>query len=161
MTQSELKELVSYNKNSGIFTWNKTRRGCKLGSVSGSVNSRGYHEIKINGKRYLSHRLAFLYENGRFPKNEVDHIDHDKLNNKFSNLREVEKLENARNQKLHKSNSSGICGVRFRKSRNRWIAEIHINSKTQHIGSFTSKEDAVKARKEIEQKLNYHKNHGV
>ena len=160
MTQNELKELITYDKNTGIFKWNKTRKGCKKGSICGSINGRGYHEIKINGKRFLSHRLAFLYEYGRFPKNEIDHIDHNILNNKFDNLREVSKLENARNQKIHKSNNSGVCGVRFRESRKRWIAEINVNGKTQHIGSFTSKEEAIKARKETEQKLNYHKNHG-
>lgn len=71
----------------------RTRRGRGFSKKTGSVQSLGYHRIKIDGKHYFTHHLVFAIHKGRWPS-EVDHIDRNKLNNRIENLREVTRKEN-------------------------------------------------------------------
>ncbi len=153
-----LKEFLDYNPDTGIFTWIKAR-----GRNSSVVGKEAGHKQKfkrdtririgINGKLYLAQRLAYYMYHGVDPLNsDVDHIDRNALNNKISNLRLATRTENARNQKLAKSNISGKTGVHWHKTAKRWIAGIKINYKYKHLGRFVKKEDAIQARIEAEKK---------
>lgn len=113
ITQSRLKELLHYNEETGVFTW-KVRCGARAlaGNTAGSKTSEGYSGIHVKGKSYLSHRLAWVYTYGYFPKEEVDHINGDRSDNRILNLREATRTQNNQNlRKCQKNSSSGILGV--------------------------------------------------
>ena len=161
LTQKQLKEILHYNPETGIFTWLvKTANRIKIGDVAGSTNSCGYISIKIKYNRYLAHRLAWLYMTGGWPKHQIDHIDHIRNNNRWVNFRGATHQENHKNQSLPKNNISGICGVFWENRAKKWRAQITVSGKKSCLGCFSSKAGAIKARKEAEIKYGYHENHG-
>lgn len=163
ITQSELKQILDYNPDTGIFTWKINKGGkAKCGTIANSIDSKGYIRIQINNKRNSAHRLAWLYIYGSFPNNMIDHINGNKIDNRIYNLREATVNENQYNRKVPINNTSGIKGVYFDKSRNKWVAELKCNSKKIHIGRFNDIELAQIAINEARNK--YHKefaNHGI
>ena len=161
LTQEHLKKVLHYNPDTGIFTW-KAREGCgrRAGAIAGG-RCNGYVVIGINYKHYTAHRLAFLYMCGSFPNRHVDHIDHNRSNNKFNNLRAVTQAQNNRNATAQKNNSSGVTGVYWAKKKRRWLAKIGYNNKVIHLGAFKDKRLAIEARKAGEKKYGYHENHGA
>ena len=155
------KTFISYDPETGLFKWNASIGTKKSGSHAGTVLTacnKKYISIQINKKQYLAHRLAWLFINGEWPADQVDHIDGCGLNNKISNLRSVTRIENSKNTRLNTKNTSGHFGVIFRHGK--WIAQIGVNRKTIVIGTFSSKEEAISARKLAEIKYGFHKNHG-
>lgn len=160
MDQELLKSIVHYNNETGIFTWSVDRGGrVKKGNVCGSIK-QGYIIIKIMGKSYPAHRLAFLYMIGRFPEIHVDHINGDRSDNRFCNLVECTQKENAKNRSLSLHNKSGTTGVSFRKRNSKWVASITKNYKKISLGEFSEKKDAILARKEAEVLHGFNPNHG-
>jgi len=159
INQEYLKSILHYNPETGVFCW-KVRQGrvCS-GEVAGS-EKWGYTRIKINSKEYLAHRLAFLYMTGAWPKDEIDHINHVRDDNRFVNLRSATRQENAKNLKMSLANTSGVTGVNWHKATKKWKASIWKNGKTKHLGGFSSIEAATQARKMAEIEENYHPNHG-
>ena len=159
VTQSELKKLFRYSKETGLFTRLKDARNKQKlkGSIVTTKNDRGYITIRINKKTYSGHRLAFLYINGIFPNN-IDHINHNQSDNRWCNLRDVTLSENQKNRKYQKTNS-GFLGVRY--NQGKWSARIMVNSKEMPLGRFVKKSDAIKARKEANIKYEFHENHGA
>lgn len=161
LTQEDLKGLFSYNQDTGVFERLKAYNGAPAGVVSCKPSSNGYLRITINSKLYYQHRLAWLYMTGKWPSIQIDHIDHNKTNNRFYNLRLVSYNENARNKKLSKANTTGITGVYWREDRNKWQATISANGKYKYLGDFKDINDAIIVRKNAEIKYGYHDNHGV
>ena len=142
VTASRLQELLDYNPHTGIFTRLKGVKGYSVGSKVGSVNSDGYLRIMIDGRKYQSHRLAFLWMTGDWPKDEVDHIDGERMNNRWDNLREATQSQNQANSKIKSTNTSGLKGASFHKQRQKWLAQIQINSRQRFLGYFDTKEEA-------------------
>lgn len=162
MTQAKLKDLLAYDPDTGIFTWLvSATNSVKVGSVAGTIGNHGYLHIMINGRRYLAHRLAWMYVHGRFPCGQTDHINHERLDNRINNLREVTADENSKNLSLRKSNKSGFTGVFFDKYAYKWRAQIKFNDKIISLGYFINIEDAIEARKEANIKYSFHENHGA
>ena len=155
MTQELLKEILDYNPETGIFTA-KIARGSRIkkGDAAGSTNKNGYIQIQINKKIYYGHRLAWLYVYGYMPP-LIDHKDRKTGNNSILNLRSVTKAINARNSKLRADNKSDVCGVFWVSKSKKWIASIRINNKSNHLGYFVNKVDAIRAREIEEAKLGY------
>jgi len=158
MTQLQLKSLLHYNPLTGIFTWLYTNK------ITANPNtSSRYCKIRIDYKLYQAHRLAWLYIYGYLPK-EIDHINHDKKDNRIVNLREVTRSENMRNKPRISTNTSGACGVIWNKRNKKWNAQIawRVNGKivNKWLGTFKNKEDAIIARKEANIKYGFHKLHG-
>ncbi len=88
LTQKRLKELLHYDPDSGVFTWKVNRGGiAKAEVVAGCIGSHKYILINVDRKRYLAHRLAFLYMENHFPVNQVEHINRIKSDNCWGNLR--------------------------------------------------------------------------
>ena len=135
--------------------WNAQHAGKEAGGLDGG----GYVRVSVVGARYRMHRLIWKIEHGRDPYYSIDHIDGDKLNNHYSNLRDVSPLENSKNAFLSKNNKSGVSGVAFKKGR--WHAQIgETGSKGSYLGCFKTKEEAVQARRAAEQRLGYSARHG-
>jgi hypothetical protein len=165
INQYELKRYLTYFPDTGVFTWNIERPRIKKGQIAGGIHKRhhsgkSYCEIKINGRLYQAHRLAMLYMKGEFPKSQVDHIDGNGLNNRFSNLRNVTQCGNSKNRRLYKNNKHGLSGVRWNAKFNKYIAFITVNRKRIHLGIFQAIFDAACARKAAEKNYGFHSNHG-
>jgi hypothetical protein len=147
LTQARLKEVLSYDPDTGIFTNLTQRRGsAKKGAVAGSKNSKGYIQIEIDSKNYRAHRLAWLYAYGEFPEKSLDHINEVKGDNRLGNLRLATKQENQHNiSSLRINNSSGFRGVSRNKKAKKWEAQIAINGRHKHLGHFDTVEEASEA----------------
>lgn len=157
ITDLILKKFLKYEPLTGDFRWLVYRNNqVKIGSVSGGNHPDGYIQIKLMGTMYLAHRLAWLYMTGEFPEFEIDHIDRDKSNNSWDNLRSATHSKNMRNFPIRKDNTSGKTGVCFYKSKRKWIARINNNNnKRITIGSFSVKQDAIDARIAAEKEYGY------
>ena len=153
ITQSRLKEVLHYNRYTGIFTNAMSGHGRRKDDAVGSFDRDGYVIIRIDEKRYRAHRLAWLYETGNWPKDQIDHIDQIKNNNRIDNLREATNSENQCNSSKQSNNSSRYKGVQWHKINKNWYARITVNKKTTQLGSFNTKEDAAAAYKEASDKL--------
>lgn len=153
LTQTELKSLVSYDTNTGFFTWiNNNRPHVVAGDIAGCLHSSGYIHIGILGKIYKAHRLAFLYMTGAFPKDFVDHMNDVKNDNKWDNLRTCTKSQNEACKSIGKSNPSGYKGVSWCKKDKKFRAFAKFNGKQISLGYYDCKHEAAKAynRKSIE-----------
>ena len=153
ITQEKLKEIFDYNPDTGIFTWKSSRSKIKAGDIAGHINKIGYVRLSINNKKYLAHRLAWLYVYGNIPK-YIDHINKITTDNRICNIRKATHSENMCNRKIHFNNKSGIRNVVFCKKNKKWRVKIAINKKTIHIGYFDDLEFADLAAKEARDK--YH-----
>jgi hypothetical protein len=137
ITQEKLKEILDYNPDTGIFTWKVSKaKRIKVGSVAGCKNNLGYILIRIDGKIYLAHRLAWLYTHGDFPLNCIDHINQIKDDNRICNLRDVTVSENMQNQ-------SQVLG--YTKNGSKYKATITLNNILYQLGSYATKEQARQA----------------
>ena len=147
LTQERLKELLSYDPETGVFVRVKALKGhAQLGRIAGSVNTiTGYLFITIDLKKYGAQRLAWLYMTGKFPPVDIDHIDRNPLNNTFVNLRAVTKSENQHNREKSRNNTSGHKGVCYDKSRGKWLANIGFNGSVKNLGRFPTPEEASAA----------------
>ena len=144
LTQERLRYLLHYDPETGDFKWRFLRGGVREGKC-GRVNHWGYREICVDKKLYRAHRLAFLYMTGEFPTKDVDHINRNKGDNRWRNLREVTMSQNMCNVPLKPSNTTGFIGVVWDKDRNKWRAQIRVNGKKTNLGRFDNVEDAIKA----------------
>jgi hypothetical protein len=143
LTQQQVQSLFDYRD--GFLYWKVKHERVKIGDkTKPSPNRGGYHRIGIKNKRYLTHRLIYLYHHGYIPK-EIDHIDGNPSNNKIENLREVTHQQNLMNQKSQCGCSSIYKGVCWDKQTNKWIVHIKINGKQKHLGRFKSEINAAKA----------------
>lgn len=149
LTLARLKEVLHYDPEAGIFTWLvKLGPGRDLtGTVAGSKqNKSGHLQVCIDGKKYLLHRLAWLYVTGKWPVNWIDHENRTAGDNRFVNLREATPTQNSANKVMAKSNRSGFKGVTFKTSTSKWQARIS-------LGSFDTPEAAHAAYMEAATKL--------
>jgi hypothetical protein len=161
ISQAELKELLSYDPETGVFRRKVTIDvNTRAGDVAGRDNGHGYLRMRVRGQSYHAHRLAFLYVVGELPSEHVDHINGIKDDNRWCNLRQVNRLENTKNAKLNANNKSGVMGVGWNSARGKWHAFANEDGKQKHLGLFSDISDAVKARLEAEKAFGYHPNHG-
>ncbi len=161
ITQEELKELMLYDPETGKFSWIKSRRGVRSMEAAGCVTKRGYVNIYINYKKYLAHRLAWLYVHGKWPPEQIDHINGVRSDNRICNLREASGCQNQLNRWVDCRNKSGIKGVCWHKNNQKWQAQTSIDGKEYYLGQFIDIKDAERAVVEFRNK--HHKefcNHG-
>ena len=155
LTSARLKELLHYDTKTGLFTWKVSRGRVKAGTIAGTLDSKGYSVIAINGKVYKAHRLAWLYTFDIWPKSDLDHINQVKSDNCIENLREVSKSENQQNRNI--KSKSGFRGVTWSKQSGKWHAQIVIDYKYHHLGFFDHAEDASRAYQAAAKKLHTHR----
>lgn len=152
ITVDYLKKVLSYNPETGIFTWiSRTTRADLLGKPAGSHHSSGYILIAIHNKKRLAHRLAWFYMTGVLPTNHIDHIDGNRANNSFKNLRDVSRSKNLHNvAKAKKNSKSKLLGVSAHQGK--WRMQIMINRKIIRISGFATPEQAHKAYLDVKSK---------
>lgn len=148
LTADEVRQLLDYSPETGLWTRRiTTGYRWKAGSVVGSIDiSDGYLKIYVNGKLYLSHRLAWLYVTGEWPNGRIDHINGVRTDNRICNLRESTASENGQNRKfLHMNNTSGETGVSWHKQSGKWQAYVTVNRKRIFLGCYERIDDAVES----------------
>lgn len=139
---SEVRRLLRYEPETGTFFWRVDTKNTATGDVAGCRQSRGYWHIKINRRLYMAHRLAWLYVTGDWPVGHVDHINGDRGDNRFANLRIATNSENARNSKMRINNACGYKGVHYKKRLNKFVAQIRVNGRVYHLGVFKTAAEA-------------------
>lgn len=153
LTQEEALRLLEYEPESGVLRFRVGRSNVRAGAVAGSVNAHGYRQLKVANKDYLAHRVIWLMVHGRWPADQIDHIDGDRLNNRLDNLREATHAENGRNLRMRATNTSGVTGVYWSKRSKRWVAQIRDGGRQRYIGQFCDMDAAIAARRAAEKVL--------
>lgn len=176
LTYETVSEVLRYDSETGKFYWKyrprhlfKIKHGDQHGSWNTkyafkealtALNGQGYKKGAVFGVTSKAHRLAWLLHYKKWPENEIDHINGNRADNRIDNLRDVPRKLNVRNQKLHRTNTSGTCGVMLLKT-GRWQAVCYQNKKRKSLGIFKNKDDAISARKKFDSENGYTERHGV
>lgn len=152
LTAEQLRAAMDYNPRTGKFTW-RYRQGlrpcvnsARAGTTAGTVQARGYIVIGINGRARLAHRLAFLYMTNSWPPAHVDHINGNRRDNRWVNLRPVTQAENNLNKQAPTHSKTGVKGIHWHKAARKWQAQIVKDGTTHYLGLFHTFEDAQAAR---------------
>jgi hypothetical protein len=143
LTADQARELWSYDPDEGALTWRvdgATHQ--KAGSAAGYRQAKGYVVVGFGYRLWSAHRLIWLIVTGSWPCGEIDHIDADKSNNRWANLRDVPKSLNQANVPARRSNTSGFKGVSWNKGNRRWSAAIQKDGRQRHLGYFDTPEAA-------------------
>jgi len=157
LTQERLKELLYYHPNTGLFTRidlsSNSVRTDLVGRLAGGPTSDGYKRINVDGRRYRAHRLVWLYMTGNWPKEEIDHKNRIRDDNRWDNIRESTSTINSQNRGgTNKWSECGLLGVT--KHGDRFRAKIGVNRDSIHIGVYDTPEEAHQAY--IEKKRELH-----
>lgn len=159
LSQDYLKSILRYDPETGIFYWTIRKSGiCK--EEAGSLSSNGYRTLMIDKSNYAAGRLAWIMFHGIQPDGQVDHMNHDKSDNRISNLRVVTNQENQMNRR-YSGNNSGVMGVCQSKRNLRWYSYIKVNQKMINLGSYKDIEEAISIRLCAEDHYGFHRNHGI
>lgn len=142
-TIERVRELFEYDDHTGNLIHKTNRRKARTGDIAGAAGGKGYLQVKIDGSKYFVHRLIWLIVTGEWPKGQIDHIDRNKLHNRFSNLRDVSAAINNTNKDAY--GETGIKGVRVKGSR--FVARIADAGLNRYLGCFRTAEDAATAFK--------------
>jgi hypothetical protein len=137
MDQDYFRSQLHYDSETGEFKRIATSGNrSKIGEVLGFFDKQGYVIVKIKGRCYKAHRLAFLYMTGSFPCGDVDHINCVKSDNRWANLRIVDRSANMCNRGITSKNKSGFKGVSWCKKSKKWHAQIAVNRKKFNLGYY-------------------------
>lgn len=162
LTQERVRELFTYDPDSGILRWKSRRGPVKPGDEAGckiTRHGKTYLQVGVDYRMYFAHRVIFTLVTGSMP-DEVDHEDGNGENNAWSNLRPVDRLENRKNCRRYAVNTSGVTGVYWVKRYRTWESYIYLNGKKVRLGTFKDKQDAISRRKAAEVEFGFHTNHG-
>lgn len=167
-SQPRLRELLDYDPETGVLRWRlragtdrftKTWNARYAGTVAGYIANHGYITITIDGVDYYAHRVIWKLVTGDEPP-EIDHENGIRSDNRAENLLASTNAENMKNTKMHRNNTSGVCGVHWSNFAGKWVANIGVNGGSRHLGYFTDIEEAARARRAAEQEHNYGARHG-
>lgn len=117
--------------------------------------------VNVDRRTFFYHRILWVFHYGPIPPGmQIDHIDHDRSNNRIENLRLVTHSENQRNLSRFKNNTSGHAGIRWSKEKNKWRTRIHNRNKEIHLGYYNDLDEAIEIRRKAEILYGFHPNHG-
>lgn len=162
ITQEVVMRLFNYDPLTGVLTAKTKVKKRQIGDVLGTADKRGYLAVSVNTAPCLIHRIAWLFMTGQWPAHEVDHINGNKGDNRFANLRAATRGENAKNRKFSSNNTSGVKGVCRHKRSPNWRAMVYVDGKQIGLGFFKTIEEAEKAVKRERERLHGEfVNHGI
>jgi hypothetical protein len=147
LTHERVRQLLDYNPETGKFTWRHPRHGARTGKAAGTRTRHGYNQLCIDGKSYRASRVAWLWMTGEWPPHLIDHINRDRADDRWSNLRSATTTENNRNQGLRQNNRTGYRGVCFTEGRYRAMLQYKRNGRCGGIflGLFDTPQEAAAA----------------
>lgn len=149
ITKDCLHSLFYYDATEGALYWKRNSKR------AGSITDKNYLRVQINKKLYYVHRIVWMFNYGEWPKNEIDHIDHNTFNNRLDNLQDVTHSENLQNQiKAKSQNKIGILGVHYRPDLRKYLAQITVSGEVIYLGLFDDPIDAGNAY--LDAKNKYH-----
>lgn len=151
LTAKRARELLHYDKKTGSFKWKKSYPGRVAGKSAGTI-AYGYRQIEIDYKFFRAGRLAWLIVTGSWPECLIDHINGNRADDRWQNLRSASYQKNARNKNRCRRNKSGKVGVHKAPKKGWWGASIGVNGKDVRLGHFRRKADAIAARLKAERK---------
>jgi HNH endonuclease len=142
ITQARLHEILRYDPETGEFCWRvRLSRASQIGAVAGTVSLR-YRCIRIDGRNYTAHQLAWFYVTGEWATSLVDHRDGDPINNRWDNLRLATRSQNSANRRRNRNNRSGFKGVIWDRRHGGWLARIGKDGRTYYLGRYATAEEA-------------------
>lgn len=160
LSQDLVKKFLQYDPVTGIVTNRVDRMGAYKGDEVGTIGNHGYLHFNFGGTTYLLHRIIWLYMTGTLPE-QVDHENHNRLDNAWINLREVTNTVNSKNCSVAKNSSTKVNGVSFMKTKGKYRAYIMVNRKQISLGLYEDINDAIAARRDADIKYGFHVNHGA
>lgn len=141
-----LKSALHYSPETGIFTWlKKPNKRIPAGAIAGSKDVNGYWAIRLDGRLYLAHRLAWFYVHGKWPLEFIDHINRIRDDNRIQNLREAGYAENVQNTLVRSNNKVGLKGVSWNKRNKCWQAKIVHQGVQHYLGGYADPQQASMA----------------
>lgn len=142
LSHDRLLAVLWFDAETGTFTWKQrlSHKG-RVGAQAGSRSERGYLRISIDGERLLAHRLAWFYAHGKWPIEQLDHVNSNPADNRITNLREASHTQNIQHRKRLKS-QSGLKGAHLVRASGRWRAAIDCDGKKHTLGTFATAEEA-------------------
>lgn len=185
VTQSIVRELLEYYPSTGEFVWKPRGRhwfshcecpqrtmnqwnsrfaGKRAGNIKAYPKGKFYRRLMVDHRLHYEHRIAWLWMEGYFPSEQIDHINRIGTDNRWCNLRLADNLTNSRNRGVYETNSSGFTGVQKRytsSGRIRWMASIYVEYQNIYLGVFDTMEEAIECREEANRKYEFHSNHGI
>lgn len=163
LTRDRALELVRYDPETGLFAWAVARgrngNRVRAGEPAGSPDGSGYIRVTVDGVKHRAHRLAFLLMTGDMPA-QVDHINGERSDNRWCNLRAADATVNARNAAKRRDGKNPATGVRLHPSYRKWEARCSLGGKYRTIGFFDTAAEAIAARAVANAALGFHANHG-
>lgn len=142
-TAARVRELLHFDPETGVFTRRvRTARRTHVGDIAGCDNGHGYIFFMVDGRAFLAHRLAWLYMTGEWPKADIDHVNCDRADNRFCNLREATRSQNRTNARMRRADTSGFKGVSWSEHAGKYRASIKIRSKSKNLGYFATPQRA-------------------
>ena len=168
-----LRQLLDYNPETGELRWKE--RGVEwfpslraqrcwnaryAGREAGSDNGKGYICFNLAGHSIKAHRAGWAIHHGEWPKHDIDHINHNKADNRMSNMRDVKRVVNNRNRPPQRNNTSRFVGVYWNKECRKWAACIGVNRRAIHLGVHDCLGRALRARREAERRFGFANGHG-
>ncbi len=152
LTACEVRHLFRYDPKTGRLSWRiSPSNNVKVGQEAGSLTKWSYRQVRVKRRDHKAHRIIWLYMTGRWPQEQIDHIDGDGLNNRWNNLREATPLQNQANRRVNHNNKLQVKGVDLYQGRYR--AQIRMGGKKCFLGSFGTPEEAQTAYQEAAVRL--------
>lgn len=140
MEVRRLRELLEYDPSTGQITWKVSRPGLRAGRLAGGVHGTGYRFVRVDGKQFAAHRIAWAMQTGAWPRDQIDHLNGVRDDNRFCNLRAADAVLNQQNRRVSSNSTSGLIGAQ--RNGNRWRALIRSDGRRISLGSFASPAEA-------------------
>lgn len=174
LTYAQVDEVLKCDPERGLLFWKErpqrmfsTKRSCSIWNARYALKEAftafrydGYRFGNLFNRPHRAHRVIWLLSTGEWPVDQIDHIDGNRANNRIVNLREVTNAQNGKNCARRSDNASGVTGISWAARDKKWVAQIRAEGKTECLGYFSDKNEAIAARHAAEVLLGFHPNHG-